>query len=194
MTIQEMLKDKPDVLSAVNDAIKASGAKFVDLTEGKYVDAKKYSDLETKYNEVTTSNETKIKELENGHKTALQAERDKLSGVVKTMAIDSELNKLNIKDKLALAGIRGLIKSEEIQLDENYKITGGLDNQLEDIKNTYKESFVTPTSVSTGQALPTSKTVEGQRIYKSLDEIKSLSEAEMMADLDNISSQLGNLK
>ena len=193
MTIQEMLKDKPDVLSAVNDAIKTSGAKFVDLTEGKYVYAKKYCDFETKYNEVTTSNETKIKELEDGHKTALQAERDKISGVVKTMAIDNELNKLNIKDKLALAGIRGLIKADEIQLDENYKITGGLDNQLEEIKNTYKESFVTPTSVSTGQSLPTSKTVEGQRQYTMAD-LDKMSVDEIMADIQNINYQLGTMK
>lgn len=193
MTLQEMLKDKPEVLSAVNEAIKTSGAKFVDLTEGKYVDAKKYSDLETKYNDAVTSHTNKVKELEDGHKTALQTERDKISGVVKSMAIDNEVNKLNLKDKLAIQGIKGLINADQIQLDENYKITGGLDNQIEEIKSTYKDSFVTPTSVSTGQSLPPSKTVEGQKIYTSAD-IDNMSVAEIMADLDNINSQLGTMK
>ena len=193
MTLQEMLKDKPEVLSAVNEAIKATGAKFVDLTEGKYVDAKKYGDLETKYNDAVTSHDTKVKELEEGHKTALQTERDKISNVVKSMAIDNEVNKLNLKDKLAIQGIKGLINADQIQLDENYKITGGLDNQIEDIKSTYKDSFVSPTSVSTGQSLPTSKTVEGKKIYTSAD-IDNMSVEEIMADLANINSQLGTMK
>ena len=190
MTLQEILKDKPDVLSAVNEAIKANGAKFVDLTEGKYVDAKKYSDLETKHNDTIAQHEAKIKEIEDGNKTALQSERDKISAVVKSMAIDNEVNKLNLKDKLAVQGIKGLINANEIQLDENYKVVSGLDNQIEEIKNTYKDSFVTPTSVSTGQTLPTSKTVEVARQYTQAD-IDNMSVDEIIADLANINSQLG---
>ena len=198
MKLEEAIKglDK-EVQSNILKAIKESGAKFVDLSEGQYVDKNKYSDLETKYNELKDAPnplEAKVKELEESSKTAIQAEKDKLSGVVKKLAIDKEIGQLGITDELTIAGIKSLIKADEIQLDENYNISGGLDNQISTLKEQYKTSFEQPKVVSTGQSVQTSNTVKTNRVYSSLAEIAGLTQAEVDADLANITSQLPNLK
>ena len=198
MKLEEVIKglDK-EVQSNVLKAIKDSGAKFVDLGEGQYVDKNKYSDLETKYNELKEAPnplEAKVKELEDSSKTAIQAEKDKLSSVVRKLAIDKEISQLGIADELTIAGIKSLIKADEIQLDENYNVSGGLDNQIKTIKEQYKTSFEQPKVVSTGQSVQTSNTVKTGRVYSSLAEIAGLTQAEVDADLENITSQLPNLK
>ena len=198
MKLEETIKclDK-EVQSNVLKAIKDSGAKFVDLSEGQYVDKNKYSDLETKYNELKEAPnplEAKVKELEDSSKTAIQAEKDKLSSVVKKLAIDKEISQLGITDELTIAGIKSLIKADEIQLDENYNVSGGLDTQIKTIKEQYKTSFEQPKVVSTGQSVQTSNTVKTGRVYSSLAEIAGLTQAEVDADLENITSQLPNLK
>ncbi len=198
MKLEEAIKslDK-EVQSNVLKAIKESGAKFVDLSEGQYVDKNKYSDLETKYNELKTAPnplEAKVKELEESSKTAIQAEKDKLSGVIKKLAIDKEISQLGVTDELTIAGIRSLIKADEIQLDENYNVSGGLDTQISALKEQYKTSFEQPKVVSTGQSVQTSNTVQNKRVYSSLAEIAGLTQAEVDADLVNITSQLPNLK
>ena len=198
MKLEEAIKglDK-EVQSSVLKAIKDSGAKFVDLGEGQYVDKNKYSDLETKYNELKEAPnplEAKVKELEDSSKTAIQAEKDKLSSVVKKLAIDKEISQLGITDELTIAGIKSLIKADKIQLDENYNVSGGLDNQIKTIKEQYKDSFEPPKFVSTGQSVQTSNTVQNKRVYNSLAEIAGLTQAEVDADLENITSQLPNLK
>ena len=198
MKLEEAIKglDK-EVQSSVLKAIKDSGAKFVDLGEGQYVDKNKYSDLETKYNELKEAPnplEAKVKELEEKSKTDIQAEKDKLSSVVKKLAIDKEISQLGITDELTIAGIKSLIKADKIQLDENYNVSGGLDNQIKTIKEQYKTSFEQPKVVSTGQSVQTSNTVKTGRVYSSLAEIAGLTQAEVDADLENITSQLPNLK
>ena len=198
MKLEEAIKglDK-EVQSSVLKAVKDSGAKFVDLGEGQYVDKNKYSDLETKYNELKEAPnplEAKVKELEEKSKTDIQAEKDKLSGVVKKLAIDKEISQLGITDELTIAGIKSLIKADEIQLDENYNVSGGLDNQIKTINEQYKTSFEQPKVVSTGQSVQTSNTVKTGRVYSSLAEIAGLTQAEVDADLENITSQLPNLK
>ena len=198
MKLEEAIKglDK-EVQSSVLKAIKDSGAKFVDLCEGQYVDKNKYSDLETKYNELKEAPnplEAKVKELEDESKKAIQTEKDKLSDVVKKLAIDKEISQLGITDKLAIEGIKALIKPDEIQLDENYNVSGGLDSQINTLKEQYKTSFEQPKVVSTGQSVQTSNTVQNKRVYKSLAEIAGLTQAEVDADLENITSQLPNLK
>ena len=198
MKLEEAIKglDK-EVQSSVLKAIKDSGAKFVDLGEGQYVDKNKYSDLETKYNELKEAPnplEAKVKELEDSSKTAIQAEKDKLSGVVKKLAIDKEISQLGMTDELTIAGIKSLIKADEIQLDENYNVSSGLDTQIKTIKEQYKTSFEQPKVVSTGQSVQTSNTVKTNRLHSSLAEIAGLTQAEVDADLENITSQLPNLK
>ena len=198
MKLEEAIKglDK-EVQSSVLKVIKDSGAKFVDLGEGQYVDKNKYSDLETKYNELKEAPnplEDKVKELEDSSKRDIQAEKDKLSVVVKKLAIDKEISQLGITDELTIAGIKSLIKADEIQLDENYNVSGGLDTQISTLKEQYKTSFEQPKVVSTGQSVQTSNTVKTNRVYSSLAEIAGLTQAEVDADLANITSQLPNLK
>lgn len=198
MKLEEAIKGLDnEVQSSVLKAIKDSGAKFIDLSEGQYVDKNKYSDLETKYNELKEAPnplEAKVKELEESSKTAIQAEKDKLSDVVKKLAIDKEISQLGITDELTKAGIKSLIKADEIQLDENYNVSGGLDSQIKTLKEQYKTSFEQPKVVSTGQSVQTSNTVQNNRVYNSLAEIAGLTQAEVDADLENITSQLPNLK
>lgn len=198
MKLEEIIKglDK-EVQDNVLKAVKDSGAKLVDLGDGQYVDKNKYTDLETKYNDLKNAPnplEDKVKELETSNANALQAEKDKLSGVVKSLAIDKEISQLGITDELTKAGIKSLIKADVIQVDENYSISGGLDDQIKAIKEQYKTSFEQPKMVSTGQSVQTSNTVKTGRVYSSLAEIAGLTQAEVDADLDNITSQLPNLK
>ena len=198
MKLEEAIKglDK-EVQSVVLKAVKDSGAKFVDLGEGQYVDKNKYSDLETKYNELKEAPnplEAKVKELEDESKKAIQTEKDKFSDVVKKIAIDKEISLLGITDELTKAGIKSLIKADEIQLDEDYNVSGGLDSQIKALKETYKTSFEQPKVVSTGQSVQTSNIVKTGRVYSSLAEIAGLTQAEVDADLENITSQLPNLK
>ena len=198
MKLEEIIKglDK-EVQDSVLKAVKDSGAKLVDLGDGQYVDKNKYTDLETKYNDLKNAPnplEDKVKELETSNVNALQAEKDKLSGVVKSLAIDKEISQLGITDELTKAGIKSLIKADVIQVDENYNISGGLDDQIKAIKEQYKTSFEQPKVVSTGQSVQTSNTVKTGRVYSSLAEIAGLTQAEVDADLENITSQLPNLK
>ena len=198
MKLEEIIKglDK-EVQDNVLKAVKDSGAKLVDLGDGQYVDKNKYTDLETKYNDLKNAPnplEDKVKELETSNVNALQAEKDKLSGVVKSLAIDKEISQLGITDELTKAGIKSLIKPDVIQVDENYNISGGLDDQIKAIKEQYKTSFEQPKVVSTGQSVQTSNTVKTSRVYSSLAEIAGLTQAEVDADLENITSQLPNLK
>lgn len=198
MKLEEAIKglDK-EVQSSVLKAIKDSGAKFVDLSEGQYVDKNKYSDLETKYNELKEAPnplEAKVKELEDSSASALQAEKNKLADVVKKLAIDKEISNLGITDELTKAGIKSLIKIDQIKVDDNYNISGGLTPQITALKEQYKTSFEQPKVVSTGQSVQTSNTVQNKRVYNSLAEIAGLTQAEVDADLENITSQLPNLK
>jgi hypothetical protein len=195
MTLNELLKDKPEILKEVEAAIKNAGAKFVDLTEGGYVDAKKYSDLESKYKDLKEAPnplEDKVKELEELNTSNLNAERDKLSSIIKKMAIDNEIAALGIKDELTKAGIKSLIKADDLKLNENYEVIDGLKGQIEEIRNTYKDSFVTPEPVSTGQSVKSSSTAEHVKKYTSTD-LDKMTVDDVIADYQNIVSQLGTI-
>lgn len=198
MTLDELLKDKPDVLNTVNEAIKTSGAKFVDLSEGKYVDVDKYNNLNKKFEDLSKAEnpfETKYNELLASSKNDLTNERKKLNDVVRKMAVDRAIEGLGIKDELTKRGIVSVIKMGDIKVGDDYSITGGLDEQIESIKTTYSSTFEKPTSVGTGNTVDNSlKTGSGLKTYSSLAEIKGLSQAEIDADIDNIMSQLPNLK
>lgn len=195
MTLEELLKDKPEVLKEVQGAIKEAGCKFVDLKDGGYVDVKKYSDLETKYTELKNSPnplEERIKELEANHKEAIQTERGKLCDVVRNLAIDNAISSLGIDNKLIERGLRAELKASEIVVDDDFKITGGLDEQINVLKEVYKDSLSKPVAVSTGQSLPNSSVKEKVRTYSKSD-IDNMSVDEIGADLSNIISQLGTM-
>jgi hypothetical protein len=193
MTLEELLKDKPDVLNEVKQAIEGQDVKFVDIKEGGYVDKNKYTDLETRYNALKNKPnplEGTIETMKADHDKAIKTERSKLSTVAKKLAIDSALNNLGIEDELTLAGIRSLIKPDKIKLDEHYNISEGLQDQIDQIKEQYKDSFVKPSVVSTGRSLPISGKVEPKKKYTSA-EIDSMSLDEMIKNIDAVNASLG---
>lgn len=206
MKLEELLKDDQETLHKVQDAIKKANEnikdnnkkiRYTDLGEGNYVGIQKYTDLETKYNEMKdTPNEfeTKYNDLLKEQENTINAEKNKLTDIAKKLAVDSAIEGLGINDKLTLAGIKSLINIDNIQLDENYNISGGLDDQIKTIKDTYKDSFNTSVSVvSTGNIDP--KNNEKQcRTYSSLAELKGLSLDDVIKDIDNINAQIGQLK
>ena len=196
--IKEALKDNQEALDQVNKAIKDSKGKFVDLSEGGYVDKNKYSELETKYNtlkEAPNPLEDEIKNLKDSHKNEIAEEKNKLVNVVKQMAVEKAIDGLGLKDELAKAGVKSLINFENIKVDDNYNISGGLEDQISAFKDKYKTSFEQPNIVNTGSSLQTSQT-NGQPLhqYSSLDEIRALSQEQVNADLANIMSQMSSLK
>ena len=201
-TIREALKDTEGAYEKVIGSLENAGIKLQDVSTGDYVSSQKYNDEVTKLNaEITKLKEApnplieEVTKLKETHASEMAAEKAKVQGIIKSHAISEKLNGLGISNELELIGLKSLIKSDEIQMDDDYNITGGLDNQIENLKTTYGSSFSAPKVVSTGQSLQTSQINGGAlRQYSSLDEIKSLSQAEVNADLDNIMAQMGNLK
>lgn len=193
--LKDALKDNAEALKSVEEAIK--DCKFVDLKDGGYVDTKKYNDLETKYNELKDAPnplQEEIDKLKADNAASIQAEKEKMTSKVKALAIDKEISSLGVTDELKIAGLKSLIKVDEIKVDDDYNITGGLSEQITKFKDTFKSSFEEPKVVSTGQSLQQSSVVNVARKYNSLADIKALTPAEVKADLANIQAQLPNLK
>lgn len=200
--IKEALKETDGAYDKVAKALDAAGAKLGDLSEGDYVSTQKHNDEVTKLNaEITKLKEApnplvdEIAKLKETHTSEMAAEKAKVQGIIKSHAIAEKLGSLGITNELELVGLKSLIKADDIKISDDYEITGGLDEQIESLKGKYGSSFTAPKVVSTGQSMQTSQKNGGQaRQYTSLEEIKNLSQAEVNADLDNIMSQLGNLK
>lgn len=200
--IREALKDTEGAYDKVIKSLDDAGIKLQDVGSGDYVSSQKYNDEVTKLNaEITKLKEApnplvdEIAKLKETHTSEMAAERAKVQGIIKAHAISEKLGSLGITNELELVGLKSLIKSDDIKMDDNYNITGGLDEQIEGLKKTYGSSFEAPKVVSTGQSLQTSQTAgKTLRQYGSLEEIKGLSQEEVNADLSNIMSQLGNLK
>ena len=201
-TIREALKDTEGAYDKVISSLTDAGIKLQDVGTGDYVSSQKYNDEVTKLNaEITKLKEApnplvdEIAKLKESHSSEMAAEKAKVQGIIKSHAIAEKINGLGITNELEVLGIKSLIKADEIQMDDDYNITGGLDNQIESLKSTYGNSFSAPKVVSTGQSLQTSQQNGGAvKQYSSLAEIQALSQEQVNADLDNIMSQLGNLK
>lgn len=201
-TLREALKDTDGAYDKVIKSLDDAGIKLQDVGSGDYVSSQKYNDEVTKLNaEITKLKEApnplveEITKLKETHTSEMAAEKAKVQGIIKAHAISEKLGSLGITNELELVGLKSLIKTDDIKLDDDYNITGGLDEQIEGLKKTYGSSFEAPKVVSTGQSLQTSQTAgKALKQYGSLAEIKGLSQEEVNADLANIMSQLGNLK
>ena len=201
-TLREVLKDTEGAYDKVIKSLDDAGIKLQDVGTGDYVSSQKYNDEVTKLNaEITKLKEApnplvdEINKLKETHTSEMAAEKAKVQGIIKAHAISEKLGSLGITNELELVGLKSLIKSDDIKMDDDYNITGGLDEQIEGFKKTYGSSFEAPKVVSTGQSLQTSQTAgKTIRQYGSLAEIQGLSQEEVNADLANIMSQLGNLK
>ena len=187
-TLRDALKDTEGAYDKAIKSLDDAGIKLQDVGTGDYVSSQKYNDEVTKLN----AEITKLKET---HTSEMAAEKAKVQGIIKAHAISEKLGSLGITNELELVGLKSLIKSDDIKMDDDYNITGGLDEQIEGLKKTYGSSFEAPKVVSTGQSMQTSQTNGGAvRQYGSLDEIRSLSQEQVAADLDNIMAQMSNLK
>lgn len=201
-TLRDALKDTEGAYDKALKALDDAGIKLGDLSQGDYVSSQKYNDEVTKLNaEITKLKEApnplvdEIAKLKETHTSEMAAEKAKVQGIIKAHAISEKLGSLGITNELELVGLKSLIKSDDIKMDDDYNITGGLDEQIEGLKKTYGSSFEAPKVVSTGQSMQTSQTNGGAvRQYGSLDEIRGLSQEQVAADLDNIMAQMSNLK
>lgn len=202
-TIREALKDTEGAYDKVISSLTDAGIKLQDVGTGDYVSSQKYNDEVTKLNaEITKLKEApnplvdEIAKLKESHSSEMAAEKAKVQGIIKSHAIAEKINGLGITNELEVLGIKSLIKADEIQMDDDYNIVGdSLDKQIDTLKSTYGNSFSAPKVVSTGQSLQTSQQNGGAvKQYSSLAEIQSLSQEQVSADLDNIMSQIGNLK
>lgn len=188
-TLRDALKDTEGAYDKVIKSLDDAGIKLQDVGSGDYVSSQKHNDEITKL-------QAEIQSLKETHTSEMAAEKAKVQGIIKAHAISEKLGSLGITNELELVGLKSLIKSDEIQMDDDYNIVGdNLDKQIESLKKTYGSSFEAPKVVSTGQSLQTSQTAgKTLRQYGSLAEIQGLSQEEVNADLANIMSQLGNLK
>ena len=208
-TLREALKDTEGAYDKAISAFDNAGIKLQDVGSGDYTSTSKYNDDIKKYEdevtklkgEITSLKEApnplvdEIAKLKETHANDMAAEKAKVQGIIKSHAIAEKINGLGITNELEVLGMKSLIKADDIKMDDDYNITGGLDEQIESLKGTYKSSFETPKVVSTGQSLQTSQQNGGAvKQYGSLDEIRSLTQEQVAADLDNIVAQMSNLK
>ncbi len=159
MKLEELLKNSPDVLRAVTDAIakvnegeadKLKHVRFADLSEGGYVSKDKYADLETDLNtkdsELRKANSL-IEELKKstGQDAALQQKITNYEAEIAALKKENETLKTENALRFALASAGALdveylvFKAKEkgeIKLNEDGKIKGeanliaGLKTQL----------------------------------------------------------------
>lgn len=201
-TLRDALKDTDGAYDKALKALDDAGIKLQDVGSGDYVSSQKHNDEVTKLQaEIQSLKDApnplveEIAKLKESHTSEMAAEKAKVQGIIKAHAISEKLGSLGITNELELVGLKSLIKSDDIKMDDDYNITGGLDEQIDGLKKTYGSSFEAPKVVSTGQSLQTSQTAgKTLRQYGSLAEIQGLSQEEVNADLANIMSQLGNLK
>jgi len=200
--LKETLKDTDGAYDKVMSAFDSEGLRLKDVSTGEYTSTKKYNDDITKLNEeIKTLKEApnpledELAKLKETHANEITNIKAKAQDVIKSRAISEKINSLGITNELEVVGLKSLIKSDDIKMDDDYNITGGLDEQIERLKKNYGSSFEKPKVVSTGQSMSTSQQVGGaKRVYSSLEEISKLSQAEVDADIDNITAQLPNLK
>lgn len=208
-TLREALKDTEGAYDKAISAFDNAGIKLQDVGSGDYTSTSKYNDDIKKYEdevtklkgEITSLKEApnplvdEIAKLKETHANDMAAEKAKVQGIIKSHAIAEKINGLGITNELEVLGMKSLIKADDIQMDDDYNITGGLDEQINSLKETYGSAFKAPKMVSTGQSIQTSQTNGGAvKQYSSLDEIRSLSQEQVAADLDNIVAQMSNLK
>jgi archaellum component FlaC len=93
-----------------------------------------------------------------------------------------------------LAGLRSLIDPSKIEVDDSFKVTGGLDDQIEGLKTSYKDAFSTPKNVSMGNTVSKANTVGTPAKQYSSSEIDKMSIKDVMADIDNVVASLSNIK
>lgn len=161
MKLEELLKESPEALKAVQDAIekanegqedKTKHVRFADLSEGGYVSKDKYASLESsltgKTSELETANAL-IEKLKSGTKTdeKLQAEIKDYKDQIAQLQAENAQNKLKYALKDALRNAKAVDadylcyvleknakdSGESIELDDDGNVKGW-DDKLKELK------------------------------------------------------------
>ncbi len=163
MKLEELLKDSPEALKAINDAIskanegqedKLKHVRFADLSEGGYVSKDKYANLESDLSGKATELEKAnglIEELKkgNGKNEALQKKITDYESEIANLKAENEAMKLEGALKLALVSQGAvdvdylLFKSKEageVKLNEDGSVKG-IDNLISTLKTQHPAMF-----------------------------------------------------
>lgn len=191
--LDELLKDDPETLAKINSAIdkanvgrdEAHKIKLGNIGSGDYTSTKKYNDLQAKYEELEKSAgadaEARIKEVTDNYENKLTEMSNKFIQNRKLDAVEKAISGLGKLDKWQAKGIRDSIDLEKITIDDDYNITGGLDEQFESIKSDFvQDEPATEKIVGTSNNNVVSNGVSPKRVYTP-QEIGNMSMAEYNA-------------
>lgn len=147
--LDELLKDDPETLAKVNAAIDKANVgrdenhriKLGNIGSGDYTSTKKYNDLQTKMDELKgtleAESEAKLKEVTDNYEKKLAEQNDLFIQNRKIDAVEKAIAGLGTLDKWQAKGVRDSIDMSKITLDEQYNVTGGLEEQFEAIKGDF---------------------------------------------------------
>jgi hypothetical protein len=129
-------------INTINNNIKVSGAKFKDISTGKYVDVDKYNKLSKEYDDYKATSqtdlETKLKEATDNNTKLMSEQVSKFKGIIKNRAIDNFVGGLGVKDEFAIAGIKAKLGSDEgITVDDEFNLVG-YEDAFKSISDSYK--------------------------------------------------------
>lgn len=129
-------------INTINNNIKVSGAKFKDISTGKYVDADKYNKLSKEFDDYKTTSQTdldtKLKEATDNNAKLMSEQTNKFKGIIKNRAIDNFVGGLGVKDEFAIAGIKAKLGSDEgITVDDEFNLVG-YEDAFKSISDSYK--------------------------------------------------------
>ena len=147
--LDELLKDDPETLAKVNSAIDKANVgrddnhkiKLGNIGSGDYVGVKKYNDLQTKMDELKgtleAESEAKLKEVTDNYEKKISDMNNSFIQNRKIDAVERAIAGLGSLDKWQAKGVRDSIDLDKITLDEQYNVTGGLEEQFESIKGDF---------------------------------------------------------
>lgn len=200
--LDELLKDDPETLAKVNAAIDKANVgrdenhriKLGNIGSGDYTSTKKYNDLQQKMedlqNTLKTDAETKLKEVTDNYEKKLSEQNELFIQNRKADAVERAIESLGNLDKWQKAGVRDAIDMSKITVDEQFNITGGLDEQFEQIRSdfTKAEPAEKEKVVGTSNTQVVSNGVSPKRVFTP-QEIQNMSMSEYEAHRAEILGQ-----
>lgn len=200
--LDELLKDDPETLAKVNSAIDKANVgrdenhkiKLGNIGSGDYVGVKKYNDLQTKMDELKgtleAESEAKLKEVTDNYEKKISDMNNSFIQNRKIDAVERAIAGLGNLDKWQAKGVRDSIDLDKITLDEQYNVTGGLEEQFESIKGDFvkAEPAEKEKVVGTSNNQVISNGVSPKRVF-SPQEISNMSMSEYEAHRAEILGQ-----
>lgn len=200
--LDELLRDDPETLAKVNSAIEKANVgrdeahkiKLGNIGSGDYTSTKKYNDLQTKFDElkgtIEAESEAKIKELTDNYEKKIAEQNDLFIQNRKADAVEKAIAGLGNLDKWQAKGVRDSIDMSKITLDDKFNVTGGLDEQFEQIRNDFVKTEPTKEEkvVGTSNSQVVSNGTSPKRVFTT-QEIQNMSMSEYEAHRAEILGQ-----